>query len=363
VTRRWEAALIALGSLALTASPLAVDGWPRTVEGNIGALSLVAGGLCLVWWRSRVAVVLGLLLLLVPTVTGPEPPDLILPVLFAYAILLGERFSGRSAWLAGAGWFGYILTLYWLSGDNSPGLWVFSVPGFVAGTALRLRRETAEELVIRAQELEDERELFTELAVRNERARIAAELHDIVGHAISVMVVQAAAGQRLVDRDPAAAEGALAVIAESARQGRADLRRLVDLLGGSEVEEPDLSLVDEVVRRAASSGLQVTCRFEGDRAAIRAPVSHAAYRVVQEGLTNALRHAPGTSVRVLVSADGQALTIRVENDPLRERPVALVTGTGRGLLGLRERVQQLGGTLRSGATPSGGWAVEAALPM
>ena len=117
------------------------------------------------------------------------------------------------------------------------GSWVaalmFTVPPYVAGTVLRLRRETADQLALRAQELEDERELFAEIALRHERARIASELHDIVGHAISVMVIQAAAGQRLVDADPARAKEAFAAISESARQGTKDLERLIELLGGT----------------------------------------------------------------------------------------------------------------------------------
>ena len=98
---------------------------------------------------------------------------------------------------------------------------------------MRLRQETADELALRAQELEDERELFAEIALRHERARIASELHDIVGHAISVMVIQAAAGQRLVDADPTRAKEAFAAISESARQGTQDLERLIELLGGT----------------------------------------------------------------------------------------------------------------------------------
>ena len=175
---------------------------------------------------------------------------------------------------------------------------------------------------MRAQELEDERELFAEIALRHERARIASELHDIVGHAISVMVIQAAAGQRLVDADPARAKEAFAAISESARQGTKDLERLIELLGGSEGNgggAADLSLVDEVVTRAGRSGLNVTCRFEGDRDRIPEPVAHLAFRVVQESLTNALRYAPGADVRIVISVDEaeRGLAVRVENDRTR----------------------------------------------
>ncbi|MEP7091406.1 MAG: ATP-binding protein, partial [Nocardioidaceae bacterium] len=210
--------------------------------------------------------------------------------------------------------------------------------------------------------------------------------HDIVGHAISVMVIQAAAGQRLVDVDPVRAGQAFAAISESARQGTQDLERLVELLEGGEggegsggsrslegVEQggPDLSLVEEVVTRASRSGLHVTCRFEGDRDRVPRPVAHLAFRVVQESLTNALRYAPGAEVRIVISVDGggRGLAVRVENDrPGPSDPTVAgrshppLAGTGRGLVGLRERIQRLGGRFSAGATAAGGWRVEARLP-
>jgi signal transduction histidine kinase len=256
---------------------------------------------------------------------------------------------------------------YILSGENSlVAALMFTVPPYAAGTVLRLRRETADQLAVRAQELEEERELFAEIALRHERARIASELHDIVGHAISVMVIQAAAGQRLVEVDPARAKEAFAAISESARQGTQDLERLVELLGGNTGDVgggPDLSLIDEVVSRAVRSGLRVTCRFEGDREGVPAPVAHLAFRIVQESLTNALRYAPGSDVRIVIGVDGaeRGLAVRVENDGGAPRDTTLV-GTGRGLVGLRERIQTLGGQFSAGRTPWGGWAVEARLP-
>lgn len=202
--------------------------------------------------------------------------------------------------------------------------------------------------------------------MRNERTRIASELHDIVGHALSVMVVQAAAGQRLAARDPDAARATLDVIAESARQGRADLQRLVDLLGGGPVPAGaggELGLVDEVVARAARSGLAVTCRFEGDRDGVGADRAHVAFRVVQESLTNALRHAPGSVVRVLVRGepDGRRLTVRVENDAAPTGARSDLAGSGQGLQGLRERVLAAGGSFAAGPSGGGCWSVEARL--
>ena len=367
---RYQAQVVAALALAFTVIPLCVDGGLHGFSKWIGAICTVAGAVCIAWWRRypNAVLVIGPLLLLVCGYTGPGPSNFLLAALFAYGFLIAERFSGRSAWVAGLACLGYLLFLYVVTDSwESPGLLILISPGFVAGTALRLRRETAEQLVERGRELEMERELFAEVSVRNERARIASELHDIVGHALSVMVVQAAAGQRLVAQSPEAAIESLGVIADSARQGRADLQRLIDLLAGTEVASPDLSLIDEVVKQAARSGLRVTCRLEGSREGLQSDAAHAAFRVVQESLTNALRHAPGAEVRVLIRSEvgGRAVTVRVENDAaprvqLRDS-APMLSGTGRGLIGLRERVLALGGTFSAGPAPSGGWAVEAQL--
>lgn len=363
--RRYEQLLIAVVALALTVIPLLVDGGAHGWAQWIGASCTIVGALGLVLWRRYPVVVLvvGPILAVVSLFTGPDPSNFISPLLVAYAALAAEHFSGRAAWAAGLSWAAYIAALYAITDQwGSPGLFYLTAPGFLAGTVLRLRRETAEQLAERGRELEAERELFAEVSVRNERARIASELHDIVGHALTVMVVQAAAGQRLAPHSPDAAAESLAVIAESARQGRADLQRLIDLLAGTEVASPDLSLVDEVVDQAARSGLRVTCRLEGSRDGVGSDAAHAAFRVVQESLTNALRHAPGAEVRVLIRSEaaGRAVTVRVENDAA-PRSAPVLHGTGRGLIGLRERVLGLGGTFSAGPAPTGGWAVEAHL--
>nr|WP_296073429.1 histidine kinase [uncultured Actinoplanes sp.] len=355
--------LVGAAAMCAAAVPVLLDGGPQSPAQWIGTLALACGGAAVAGWRSHpvATLIAGPSLLLVPLFTGPEPSNFVLLILLAYATLLAEHFSGRAAWWAATAYVLYLSLLYVLTGDDSPGLLILTLPGFVAGTALRLRRRTAEELAERGRELAAERELFAELSVRNERARIASELHDIVGHALSVMVVQAAAGQR---QSPDLAAESLAVIAASARQGQADLQRLIDLLAGTEVATPDLTLIDELVTRAARSGLNVTCRLEGSRDGISAEQAHAAVRVVQEGLTNALRHAPGAEVHVLLRTDasGRALTVEVENDRPPPGSAAALTGTGRGLIGLRERVQALAGTFTATPTASGGWSVTAQLP-
>jgi signal transduction histidine kinase len=363
---RLEQAGIAVLVLLLTALPVALHGWPATLTGNLAQASLLASGLTLVWWRThpRLVAVVGGALWLVVAVDNSDVwlPQSALAIMVGLAAAVALAWTGRAAWLAGLGLAGYLYVFWLVLPPTSPvAIVMFSVPGFLAGTVLRQRGETVDQLARRGRELEEERELFAEIALRHERARIASELHDIIGHAISVMVIQAAAGQRLVGRDQARAQEAFAAIAESARQGQQDLHRLVELLGGTEVGGPDLTLIEEVVTRAARSGLDVSCRFEGERDGVAVAAAHIAFRVVQESLTNALRYAPGASVQVLVSGSGRRLTIRVENGRSEQERLNLA-GTGRGLIGLRERVQELGGQLLAGPTPHGGWLVEASLP-
>jgi len=237
------------------------------------------------------------------------------------------------------------------------------VTAWAAGRTLRERERVAAQLADRARELENEREAYAALSVRYERASIASELHDIVAHAISVMVVQASAGQRLA-HDPEATAETFEAIAGAARQAEQDMGRLVALLGDENAigPAPDLALVEELVARAAGSGLDVTLRLEGEREGLPSEVGETAYRVVQEGLTNALRYAAGATVHVRVRAGHDDLTVEVENDATDRRPSLAGTGTGNGLRGLRERVDACGGRLEAGPTPGDGWLLSARLP-
>jgi signal transduction histidine kinase len=178
------------------------------------------------------------------------------------------------------------------------------------------------------------------------------------------MVVQAGAGQRLAGRDEALTAETFAAISESARQAEQDMERLVALLGapGAIGPAPDLHVVEELVRRAAGSGLDVRLRLEGDREGLPAEVVEAACRVVQESLTNALRYASGAAVQVLVAGEPEALVVEVVNSAGPADGALAGAGTGTGLRGLRERVGGCGGRLEVGPALGGGWSVRAHLP-
>lgn len=235
---------------------------------------------------------------------------------------------------------------------------------WIAGRAIRERDLVAARLRERAEELEREREQFAALSVRYERARIASELHDIVAHAISVMVVQAGAGQRIAAVDPELTGETFEAIAGAARQAEQDMTQLVALLAADDAiaQAPDLTLVEELVARAAGSGLDVTLRLEGSREGLPASAVQTVYRVVRESLTNALRYASGAPVHVLVRGGTGAIDVEVVNDPADDDADLAGHGTGNGLRGLRERVGASGGRLEAGPRESGGWRVAARIP-
>jgi signal transduction histidine kinase len=275
-----------------------------------------------------------------------------------------DRWPGI-AWLLAL--LGAIELAVALSDATSDGLvpaTILVLAGWAGGCALREREVVAARLAARVRELDEEHEAHAELSVRYERARIAAELHDIVGHAISVMVVQAAAGQRLAALDPALAGETFATIAGAARQAEADIGRLVALLGDEDAigTAPDLSLVEDLVARAADTGLDVTLRLEGEPEGLPAATSEMAYRVVQEGVTNALRHAAGAAIRVTVRAERDAVSVEVVNAAASAQSGLTDAGTGTGLRGLRERAGAHGGRVAAGPTPDGGWRLLAVLP-
>jgi signal transduction histidine kinase len=279
--------------------------------------------------------------------------------------------AGRApAWLAGTGaialLFAGMTASQFIHYDDDSVAPLFMLPTtlYLAGLALRNREALASRLTAQSAELEEERDTYARLSVRYERARIAAELHDVVAHAISVMVVQAGAGQRLATREPARTSETFGIIAAAARQAQADLERLADLLSrdaGAAGATADLGLIREIIDTAAASGFAVTLVACGDTSGVPGPVAHVTLRIVQEGLTNALRYAPGAAVEVTLKAGPGAVKVEVSNDR-PTGPPRLGLGSGRGLAGLRERAGACGGQVHAGPDADGGWALSAQIP-
>jgi signal transduction histidine kinase len=251
------------------------------------------------------------------------------------------------------------------AGALNPFMEVVTVGPWLGGVLVRSRQRAGEELALRGKELAEEQELFAVQSVRDERARIARELHDIVAHCVSLIVVQAGAGQRLVGRDLVAASEAFDSISEAALQAEGEIDRLVEMLGDRSLVLPLLgvAMIDELVSRAKGSGLSITCRCTGDGDALSQRAAEAAYRVVQESLTNALKHAPGAPVDITVGSHDRGVEISIVNGPGRGRGSGLETaGGGHGVASMRERAAACGGSVEAGPTAEGGWAVVMRLP-
>jgi signal transduction histidine kinase len=247
----------------------------------------------------------------------------------------------------------------------NPIVLVLTIGPWAVGLYVRSRRNLTEQLAARGRELEAERAMFAAEAVRYERARIARELHDIVAHCVSVMVIQASAGRRLTATDPVSAGEAFDAIEETARQAEAEIGHLVDLLdhGKHQQNSDAIRLIGELVARAGAAGLVVSCRFTGSTDGLSAQASGVAYRVVQESLTNALKHAPGAPVEIFVTGSASQVEIEVSNGPATAPASGLErSGGGRGLAGMRERVAACGGEISLGPADGGGWRVLARLP-
>ncbi|MEU4532247.1 histidine kinase [Micromonospora ureilytica] len=234
----------------------------------------------------------------------------------------------------------------------------------IVGDLIRRNRLSRHALAAQAELSEREQE---RRAVLEERTRIARELHDVVAHHMSLIAVQAeTAPYRLTDV-PAPAAAEFVAIAASARDALTDMRRLLGVLrsettGPQTAPQPDLTDLGAMVDAARRAGLPVTVDDEPMAdGRVPAPVGLAAYRIVQESLANAARHAAGAAVRVTVRAGPSGLRVRVENSPADVRPTA-DGGSGHGLTGMRERATSLGGTFTAGPLPDGGYAVAAELP-
>jgi signal transduction histidine kinase len=268
--------------------------------------------------------------------------------------------SGRGALLAGAMTLGLYITDLTL-GSVTPEVVVFlalllGLP-WVAGRAMRGWR-------LSEQSLEQEKSR-TAAAIAEERARIARELHDVVAHSISVMVLQARGGRRIFQSDPADARQAFAIIERTGHQALEEMRRLLGMLRQSDEKlplapQPSLGDLGSLVEQVRAAGLPVQLAVEGEARELPAGVDLSAYRIVQEALTNALLHAGPASARVLVRYRRDDLELEITDDG---PGTGDGSAPGYGLIGMRERVSVYGGELNAGRRPEGGYALLVRLPL
>jgi signal transduction histidine kinase len=237
--------------------------------------------------------------------------------------------------------------------------------GWLAGFALRQRAEQAEAAEVRAAQAERERDAAARIAVAEERARIARELHDIVAHAVSVMVLQVGAVRHKLPQELAEDRDALRGVEKTGRTALAEMRRLLGAMrrNGDDPElapQPGLDALDTLLEQVSRAGLPARLHVDGEPAPLPRAIDLSAYRIVQEGLTNALKHARASHADVTLHYLPDGLQIEVRDDGTG---LAASDGMGSGLVGVRERVKIYGGVMTAGATPGGGFVLSARLPV
>jgi signal transduction histidine kinase len=234
------------------------------------------------------------------------------------------------------------------------------------GVALGTRTEQARELRERVAFVEREQLIAAERAVAEERSRIARELHDVVAHSVSVMVVQTSGVRRLLGESQARERDALLSVEQIGRQAMIEMRRMLGVMRSTEEQpaalapQPTLMHLERLIAQVEEAGLRVTLRVEGTRPELTPGIDLSAYRIVQEGLTNALKHSRGAHAEVVVRYVDSVVELEIADDGTEARSG---DGLGHGLVGMRERVALYGGTLEAGAREGGGFVLRAQLPV
>lgn len=362
-----------LGSIAI-----APGYFPGTFPTAVGVAASLVMPAALVWRRRRPAASAATVYAgaLAHFVVAPDqflPVDLIVLAALYAVTAYGSR-PARVAGLTGAvvgaalvavalgtrsGWMGALFTFVFAAG--------MVLATWALGLMRRARLERIQTLEERARRLELERDQQARLAAAAERARIAREMHDVVAHSLSVVIAQADGGRYAAATDPGAATKALATIADTGRAALADVRRILGVLregevAGQRAPQPEHGDIDTLVRTVRASGLPVALIRTGTPRPLPPALGLAAYRIVQEALTNVLKHGgPDAEATVLVQWRPESVVLQVEDNG--RGAAAPDDGAGHGLVGMRERAALFGGTVDAGPHPGGGYRVRAEIPV
>jgi signal transduction histidine kinase len=346
------------------------------LEGPLWLNLAVLGGMALTftWRRSQplvpvVAVIAGLAVM---SLWLTDPPNTFAAVLMmvSAAYAAGRHLHGRRSVYTLALGTAVIVPLA-ISFDPQdvffPVTFFWILP-WLAGRTIRNQTMLARELAEKAERAQHAREEDERRAIALERSRIARELHDVLAHNLSVMVVQASAARRVLDKNPAQAVEVASLIERTGREALAEIRHLFGPVRRGDGEDlsgpPSIARVDELVRRARVAGLRVELRVSGEPVGLPAGIDLTAYRIVQESLTNALKHAGSARARVTVIYEPNEVVLSIEDDGEgpREGYDLSEAGGGHGLVGMRERAALYGGIVQAGRRRGGGFAVRARLP-
>jgi signal transduction histidine kinase len=373
----WPRSDVTLAAFVATAC--ALDVWAPlpfvTREPHRGVLSLVflASSLALLWRRRAPMVVLAFVYtissLLYLAIGAPEALGAFLPQWVAvYSV---GRYSDTRNLVLAAPLVLLGTAVHELKdpqfelGGPTIFFWGLLAGAWPLGHTLRQRALAVETLSRHAAELQHNQEAEALAAVVAERTRIARELHDVVGHGVSVVVLQVVAALGMLEKgDVAGGKQRLLATERSAREALAEMRRLLGLLDEAEdvslAPQPRLSELDQLVAQTRAAGVLVDLAVDGERLALPAGIELAVYRVVQEALTNVIKHAQPASANVRLSYEPEDVVVEIADDGVRAVPTF---NGGRGLAGMRERVALYGGELTVGPRTAGGFAVRARFPI
>ena len=367
--RTWDAVQVFAPVLLLAVLAIAVDE-SRIRNGTVATLALVVLPLL---GRRRWPIEVFIVVALGATATAAmlqTPWVQILAVVLASATV-GEAAKDRSVSLTAVVVVAALMTIGFLAQGAEPLEstvlpFVFLLPSWLLGDLLRARRLDAarrEEILERSLR---EREASIREAAAEERRHVARELHDVVAHAVSVMVVQAGAARQVVRSSPDRAEESLLAIESTGREAMSELRRFLGALDDDEAgglaPQPGIDALPKLVDRVREAGLPASLEVDGERRVVSVSLDVTVYRIVQEALTNALRYARQASTIVRLSWDVDQLRVEVLDDGPASAP-AVDGATGRGLIGIRDRAALLGGRVEVGPRLGGGYAVRAWLPL
>ncbi len=339
---------------------------------NIAVMTGIA--LSFLWRRSKPVVPLACTVggLMVMSIWLTEPPNITAAILFlltaSYSV--GRHLSGRQSVIAGAAGAAGITTVAVIFDPSDvffPVTFFWIVP-WVIGRTIRNQTALARELAEKTERATLVHEAEQRRAIALERTRIARELHDVLAHNLSVMVVQAGAARRIVGSNPDQVVEVAKLIERTGREALAEIRHLFGPVRRGEGEAlsgpPSVARLDELARGARAAGLRVELRVVGDPVELPAGIDLTAYRVVQEALTNTLKHAGGCNATVTVAYEPNEVVLTIEDDGEGSRDAYELSesGGGHGLVGMRERVALYGGLVQAGRRRGGGFAVRARLP-
>jgi signal transduction histidine kinase len=367
------AALQVQGTLS---KPADLGSRPLTDVGYLGYILLAVGGLALIprrRWPVPVFIVVATVSLVYYTVGFTDGPGWI--ALFVSLYTLTAYGDGRRSLMIGGVGIA-VLAIGWgiAAADIQPRAaigWVFfrvaaSVMAAALGESVRSRHVIAAEALERARQAERTREDEARSRVDAERLRIAREVHDTVAHAIAIINVQAGVTAYLLDKRPEGARDALLTIEQTSAQALHEIRAVLGVLRDSEsgrAPQPGLAQVNDLAAIAREAGLDIKVEMASAMEPLPSAVEHTAYRILQESITNVIRHVGPTRVTVTLRYDADVLHVRVSDEGRDGAITQAQTPAGRGIVGMRERCGLLGGELTAGPRPGGGFEVAARLPL